>query len=130
MTFLSFAVPSDMDIAISVVERLSFGRPGASTLGPWGLIWQLGDTLGDHGSSRKDKWGPDQICNDFGMILSPNLQAFWVQICYIVCFCSGLFPGHFLQVFWVEILTVRVLFFGGLAGSFSDFCCLGDRLVS
>ena len=31
-------------------------RPVASILPPWGPFCHLGDTLGDHGSSRKDTW--------------------------------------------------------------------------
>ena len=34
-------------------------RPVASILPPWGPFCQLGDTLGDHGSSRKDTWGSE-----------------------------------------------------------------------
>ena len=36
-----------MDIAISGVQILLFGRLGACPLAPWGPFWQLGDTLGE-----------------------------------------------------------------------------------
>ena len=54
MALLFTAVTSDMDIAILGVQNLSFGRPSALSLAPWVPFLQLGDTLGDHGSSRKD----------------------------------------------------------------------------
>ena len=57
MRFLVIAVTLDMDIAILGVHYLSFDRPGASALALWGPFWQLGGTLVDHGSSRKDTCG-------------------------------------------------------------------------
>ena len=51
----STAVTLDTDIAICV-QNLSFGGSGTSTLAPWKPFWQLGDNLGDHGSSRKVTW--------------------------------------------------------------------------
>ena len=59
MAFLFIAVTLDMNIVILGMQNLSFGRPGASTFAPSGPFWQLEDTLGDHGSSRKDTWGPE-----------------------------------------------------------------------
>ena len=59
MAFPLIVVTLDMDIAILGVQSLSIGRPGASILQPWGPFCQLGDTMGDHGSSRKDTWGPE-----------------------------------------------------------------------
>ena len=46
----------DTNFAILGVRNLSFGRLVASILSPWVQLCQLGDTLGDHGSSRKDTW--------------------------------------------------------------------------
>ena len=57
MAFSLIAVTLDTDSAILDVQNLSFGRPGAFILSPWDLFYQLGGTLGDHGSSRKDTWG-------------------------------------------------------------------------
>ena len=65
-------VTLDMDIAILGVRNLSFGRPGASTLAPWGAFLQLGDTLEDNGSNRKDTWGVrNHIFHDSEMISEP-----------------------------------------------------------
>ena len=57
MLFPFIAVTLDTNFAILSVQNLSFGRPVASILQPWEPFCQLGDTLGDHGSSRKDTWG-------------------------------------------------------------------------
>ena len=54
MARLRISVTVDVDIAISDVQNLSVGRPGASTLAPWELFCLLGDALGDYRSSRKD----------------------------------------------------------------------------
>ena len=59
MAFSLIAVTLDTDIASLGAQNLEFGKPGASILPPWGLFRQLGDTLGDHGSSRKDTWGSE-----------------------------------------------------------------------
>ena len=56
--FPFIAVTLDKNFVILGVQNLSFGRPGASISQPWGPFCQLEDTLGDHGSSRKDKWEP------------------------------------------------------------------------
>ena len=55
--FSLIALTFDTDIAILGAQNLSFGRVRASFLPLWGPFCQLGDTLGDHGSSRKDTWG-------------------------------------------------------------------------
>ena len=55
----SIAVSLETSFAISGMQNLSFGRAVASILPPWGTFCQLGDTLGDHGSSRKDTWGSE-----------------------------------------------------------------------
>ena len=52
--FSLIALTFDTDIAILGAQNLSFGRVRASFLLFWGLLCQLGDILGDHGSSRKD----------------------------------------------------------------------------
>ena len=69
--FPFIAVTLDTNFVILGVQNLSFGRPGASILPPWGPSCQLEDTLGDHGSSRKDTWEPRTrflvILNDFGI---------------------------------------------------------------
>ena len=97
MVFLLIVVSFDRDFAIWFVENLSFGRPGASTLAPWGPFWLLEDTLGDHRSSRKDMSG-SRIT--FSVILGRFrdffLGAFWVQMVQIQFFCSGLFLGRFV----------------------------------
>ena len=63
------------------VQNLSFGRPGASISAPWGPFWQLQDTLGDHGSSRKDTWGPGtRFSLIWGWFGDPILTAFWCQM--------------------------------------------------
>ena len=62
MVFIAFsliAVTLDMGIAMLGVQNLTFGRPGASIFPSWGPFCQLGDTLGEHGSSRKDTWGSE-----------------------------------------------------------------------
>ena len=66
--FMAFfiAVSLDMDIVILGVQNVSFGRPGASTLASWEPFWQLGDTLGDQRSSKKDTWG--SIITSFGVL--------------------------------------------------------------
>ena len=58
MVFPVVAVTLDADIAILGVQNLSIGRPRASILPSWGQFLQVGTPLGDHGSSRKDTWGP------------------------------------------------------------------------
>ena len=57
MVFPVTAVALDANFVILDVQNLSFGRLVASFLPPWGLFCQLGDSLGDHGSSRGDTWG-------------------------------------------------------------------------
>ena len=57
MAFLLIPVSLDTDIPIMSVQKISFGRPGASTFAPWGPFWPLGDTLGHHRRSRKDTQG-------------------------------------------------------------------------
>ena len=57
MTFSLIAATVDKDITYVGVQNLLLGRPGASVFAPMGLFCQLADTLGDHGSSRKDAWG-------------------------------------------------------------------------
>ena len=54
MVFSFIAVTLDMDIVILGIQKLSFGRPGGSILPSWEPLCQLGDALGDHGSSRND----------------------------------------------------------------------------
>ena len=54
MTFSFIAVTLDTDIAVLGGRNLSFGMLGASILPPCGPFCQLGSTLGDHGTSRKD----------------------------------------------------------------------------
>ena len=52
------AVTLDPNFVILGVPNLLFGMPVGSILPPWDhfVSFQLGDTLGDHGSSRKDTW--------------------------------------------------------------------------
>ena len=56
MEFSGIAVNSDMDIVILGIQSVSFGRLGASTLSPSEPFCRLGDTIGDHRSSKKDTW--------------------------------------------------------------------------
>ena len=44
------AVSLGMHIVVLGVQNLSLGTPGASTLARWGPFWELGDTLGAHGT--------------------------------------------------------------------------------
>ena len=60
------------------VQNLSVGRPSASTSAPWGPFCQLGDNLGDHGSSRKDTCGS-------GTRLFVILKCFWEPIWKAFC---------------------------------------------
>ena len=46
------AVTLDTTFAILGVQNLSFGRPVASILPPWGPFCQLGDTREDHGRTH------------------------------------------------------------------------------
>ena len=48
MVFALIAVTLDTNIGIFGIQNLSFGRPGASILPPWGPFCQLADTRGDH----------------------------------------------------------------------------------
>ena len=48
MVFPLVAVTWDANFANLDVEILSFDRPGASILPPWGPFCQLGDIRGDH----------------------------------------------------------------------------------
>ena len=57
MAFLLIAVTLDTDIAILGIQKLSFGRLGASSLPSSRPFCQLGDDLGDNGSSRNDTLG-------------------------------------------------------------------------
>ena len=67
-------------------EFCYFGRPKpiiwspvASILLPWGPFCQLGDTLGDHGSSSKDTWGSEaRFLVTLAWFWEPILRAFWV----------------------------------------------------
>ena len=52
MIFSLVAAIRDTNFAILVVQNLSFDRPGASILPPWGPFCQLGDTRGDHGRAH------------------------------------------------------------------------------
>ena len=97
-----------MDILILGAQNLSFGRPGTAyrhfgTLGP---IWNLGDTLGDHGSSRKDTWGSEaRFFRDFGLILGPHFESFLSSDGLNSVFFWTLFPGHFLHRFCNGIIV-------------------------
>ena len=42
MAFLLRVVTLDKDLVILGVQNLSFARPGASTLAPWGPFWRVG----------------------------------------------------------------------------------------
>ena len=57
MVFSLIAVTLDMDIVILGIQKLSFGRPGVPIFPAWEPFCQLGDALGDHGSSRNDTLG-------------------------------------------------------------------------
>ena len=83
LVFIAFsiiAVALDTDIYTDIVilgfHNLSSGKPGASTLPPWGPFCQSGDALGDHGSSRKDTQGSGTILfSDFGVILGSHFES-------------------------------------------------------
>ena len=86
----------DIHIAILAFSNLSFGRSCASTWAPWVPFWQLGDTLGGHGSSRKDmcrsgaiiwvisRWSWDPILKVFSAQMGNSL--FFVRACLQVVF--------------------------------------------
>ena len=77
-----------------------FGTSGA----PWGAIWHLGTTLGDHESSRMDtKWSGVGFFTDFGVILEPFYKSSLNSVRSKLHFCSGLIPEGFFIDFCVEI---------------------------
>ena len=53
MAFSFIVGTLDRDIAISAVEKISFGKPGASILPPRGPFCQLGDSLGTMGAAGR-----------------------------------------------------------------------------
>ena len=57
MAFSLIAVTLGTEIVFLGIQKLSFGRPGASILPSSGPFCQLGDDLGDYGSSRNDTLG-------------------------------------------------------------------------
>ena len=59
MGFPLVAATWDTNFGFLGIQNLLFGRPVASMLPPWGPFCQLGDTLGDPGSSWKDAWGSE-----------------------------------------------------------------------
>jgi len=99
LVFIAFsctAVTLDKDIAILGVQNLSFGRPGTSILLPWGPFCQLGDTLGDHGSSRKDTWGSG-TCSLVSWCWFTNNLDFWSG-CGNFCCPEKLFGRPFASI--------------------------------
>ena len=99
VAFFFLAVTLDMDTAILGTQNLAYGRPGPSTLAPSGHF-EPGETLGDHGSSRKDMCGSGtRLLMILGRFRDPILKAFRVQMGYVLCFCPGLSPGFFLHRF-------------------------------
>ena len=57
MAFSLIAVTLGTEIVFLGIQKLSFGRLGASSLPSSGPFCQLGDDLGDNGSSRNDTLG-------------------------------------------------------------------------
>ena len=76
MAFSFIAVTLGKEIVILGIQKLSFGRPGASILASSEPFCQLGDALGDHGSSRNDTLGSETDFSDFGMILGVHFERF------------------------------------------------------
>ena len=81
MAFSFVSVTLETDIVLLGVQNLSFGRPGAFILPAWVPFGQIGDTQGDHGSSRKDTWGSGTRClMILGRFGDPILKAFWAKM--------------------------------------------------
>ena len=57
MAFSRIAVTLGTEFVFLGIQKLSSGRPGASILPFSGPFCQLGDDLGDYGSSRNDTLG-------------------------------------------------------------------------
>ena len=49
----------DMDVVILGVQNLAFGRPGASSLEPWGHFGSLGTPWGTMGAAGRTRGGPE-----------------------------------------------------------------------
>ena len=49
-------------------QKMSFGRPGASILAPWGPFWHLGAPWGTMGAAGWTRGGPES-----------DLYQFWVD---------------------------------------------------
>ena len=126
-----------------------------TTLGPF---HQLRDTVGDHGSSRKDKWESEtRFLLISGWFLDFILTAFWASMGLIICLFWACFQVTFCIGFRVGLLSAGALktrfscgkycknhvfakivlwwfesrflvFFGGLEGGFSDISVLETGL--
>ena len=81
-------------------QDLSFGRPGAFILAPWGTILAPWAIVGDHGSSRKDTSESGiGFLSLLGRFRDPILKAFWVPRAKILCFFRACFQVTFCTGF-------------------------------
>ena len=83
-----------MDTVTFGARNLSFGRPGASTLAPWG-------TVGRSRYTWEHKKGDRSISG-------PHFGSFLGTLDKNRCLCSCLFPGHLFYDFGVWIWTSGV----------------------
>ena len=61
MVFPCISVTLDMDIAILGIQKLSFGRPGASILPPSGHFVSLGTPWGTMGAAGRTREGLEVV---------------------------------------------------------------------
>ena len=87
-SFLQITVILETETVSFGAQNLSFGRPGASTLAPWGTMGRSRDTW-EHkkGDIGVQAW----IFIDFG-----SSGSFLGILDKIRCLCSCLFPGNFI----------------------------------
>ena len=90
--FLQINVILETDTIIFGTQNLPFGRPGASTLAPWGIMERSRGTWGlKKGNLGAQAW----LFIDFGLISGPHFESFSDSLDENMCFFQCLFPGHF-----------------------------------
>ena len=86
LAFLRIVVTLDSYVyCIIGAQNLLFGRPGASAVAAWEAFWQLGGSLGDHGTSRKDTLKTRAtVFMILGWSWDPVLKVSWFQMNEII----------------------------------------------
>ena len=97
LLFITITCPFGDGHAHFWFPSLSFGKPGASTLAPWGTMGAIQGDLGIHeGHLGVQAW----IFIDFGWISGPHFESFSGTLDQNRYLFSCLFPGDLFKRFW------------------------------